>query len=232
VKILALDTTLGACSASVAVGGNAAPRLFNAFELREREHAEVIMLMIEKVMGDARLKFGDLDAIAATVGPGSFTGVRVGVAAARGLALSTGCPLIGISSLEVMAHQALEWLDNAPGMLGIAVDARRGEVYQALFSGAGETISPPDALTPDQAAAHLAETETLVLAGGGAQLVAQAAAANGRKIQTALPDLQPDAAKLASMALTRSPVEGPIHPLYLRAPDAKPQAGKSVPRRD
>ncbi len=230
-KILALDTTLGACSASVAVGESGGPALFSVFERREREHAEVIMVMIEKVMGDAGLAFGALDAIAATVGPGSFTGVRVGVAAARGLALATGHPLIGVTSLEVMAHLALERLEETPGTLAIAVDARRGEVYQALFTGAGETISPPAALTPEQAAAQLPETGTLFIAGGGAQLVARAAPAVGRNCQAVLPDLQPEAAKLAEMALTRRPISGPLHPLYLRAPDAKPQAGKSVPRR-
>ncbi len=230
-KILALDTTLGACSASVSVGGDGAPQLFSAFERREREHAEVIMAMIEKVMGEAGLEFGALDAIAATVGPGSFTGVRVGVAAARGLALAIACPLIGVTSLEVMARQALERLDEAPDTLAIAVDARRGEVYQALFTGAGEIVSPPAALTPEQAAAQLPETGTLILAGSGARLVSEAAAQTGRETQTVLPDLQPDAAKLAELALTRAPIEGSLHPLYLRAPDAKPQAGKSVPRR-
>lgn len=232
-QILALDTTLGACSAAVAVGvgGGGAPRLFSAYEVRQREHAEVIMIMIEKVMADAGLAFDALDAIAATVGPGSFTGVRVGVAAARALALATGRPLIGVTSLEVMAQQALERLDEAPGTLAIAVDARRGEIYQALFTGAGETLSRPAALTPEQAAAQLPETGTLVLAGGGARLVSEAAEASGRTAEAVLPELQPEASKLAEMALDRRPIEGALHPLYLRPPDAKPQAGKSVPRR-
>ena len=228
-KILALDTTLGACSASVAVGETGAHELFSAFELRDREHAEVIMGMIEKVMGEAGLAFSALDAIAATVGPGSFTGVRVGVAAARGLALAADCPLIGVTSLEVMARQALQQLDDAPDTLAIAVDARRGEVYQALYSGAGETLSPPAALTPEQAAAQLPETGTLSIAGSGAHLVGEVEMK--RTANVVLTDLQPDAARLAEMALTRSPIKGPLHPLYLRAPDAKPQTGKSVPRR-
>ena len=236
-NILALDTTLGACSAAVALSGKGKPRFFSAYELREREHAEVIMAMIEKVMHEAGLAFDALDAIAVTVGPGSFTGVRVGVAAARGLALATGHPLIGVTSLEVMARQALDRLDKTPGTLAIALDARRGEVYLALFDGAGEMRIGPAALTPERAAARLPETDKIILAGSGAALVLQAAGESGRDIEAVLPDLQPEASTLARMALTRMalkrpPVEGPLRPLYLRPPDAKPQTGKALPRRD
>ncbi len=230
-NILALDTTLGACSAAVAVSGDGEPVLFCVREPREREHAEVILLMVEKVMSDGGLAFDALDAIAVTIGPGSFTGVRVGVAAARGLALATGLPLIGVTSLEVMARQALDRLDETPDTLVIALDARRGEVYQAVFDGAGETLIDPAALTPEQAVAQLPETGKIILAGGGAALVLAAAAENGRALQAVFPDLQPDASALAQIALTRAPVNGPLSPLYLRPPDAKPQTGKAVPRR-
>jgi len=232
VNILALETTLGACSAAVAVSGKDAPRLFADYETRERAHAEVIMLMVEKVMYEAGLAFDALDAIAVTVGPGSFTGVRVGVAAARGLALATGRPLIGVTSLEVMARQAVERLDDTPGTLAIALDARRSEVYLALFDSAGEMLTKPAALTPEQAAARIPETGKIIVAGSGAALIVQAAGESGRDIEAVLPDLQPDASTLVQMALTRPPVEGPLRPLYLRAPDAKPQTGKALPRRE
>ena len=229
-NILALDTTLGACSAAVARGGGGAPEVFSAYELRDREHAESIVPMITRVMDEAGLSYDALDAIAVTTGPGTFTGVRVGVATARGLALATGLPLIGVTSLEVMAHLALEQLESVPDTLGIVVDARRGEVYVALFDKAGEVILGPVALTPEQAVDALPGKGHVALACGGGELVAQAALTKGLTIETHLPDLQPHAAKLASMALTRPPAEGPLHPLYLRPPDAKPQTGKALPR--
>jgi tRNA A37 threonylcarbamoyladenosine modification protein TsaB len=111
------------------------------------------------------------------------------------------------------------------------VDARRGEVYISLFDGEGAVMSDPAALTPDQAAGLIPGKGHVVLAGGGAGLVSGAATSLGLEFETVLPDLQPSAATLASMALTRNACEGPLHPLYLRPPDAKPQTGKAIPRR-
>jgi tRNA threonylcarbamoyl adenosine modification protein YeaZ len=211
--------------------GAEAPKVFSAYELRTREHAEAIVPMMTRVMDEAGLAYDGLDAIAVTTGPGSFTGVRVGVSTARGLSLALGLPLIGVTSLEVMAHMALEQLDSAPDILGIVVDARRGEVYISLFDGEGAVMSDPAALTPDQAAGLIPGKGHVVLAGGGAGLVSGAATSLGLEFETVLPDLQPSAATLASMALTRNACEGPLHPLYLRPPDAKPQTGKAIPRR-
>lgn len=230
-NILALDTTLGACSAAVLRGEGLDAEIFSAFELRAREHAEAIIPMVTKVMREAELGYGALDAIAVTSGPGSFTGVRVGVATARGLALATGMPIISATSLEVMAHRALGRVEAAPDTLGIAVDARRGEVYLALFDGAGALTLAPGAFTPEQAVDALPKTGRVLLAGGGAALMAAAARNAGREAETDMSELQPDAASLARMALTREMLKEPLKPLYLRPPDAKPQTGKSLPRR-
>lgn len=227
-NILALDTSLGACSAAVVRDGE----IFSAYEKRSREHAEVIMPMIAQVLDEASLGYEALGAIAVTTGPGSFTGVRVGVSTARGLALATSLPLIGVNSLEVMAHIALEKIDARVDVLGIVVDARRGEVYMALYSGEGDVISGPAALSPEQAVEMLPDQGQVVLAGSGGALVADAASKTGLSIECILSELQPDAAGLAVMAMTRSPVEGPLSPLYLRPPDAKPQMGKALPRKN
>lgn len=227
-NILALDTSLGACSAAVVRDGE----IFSAYEKRSREHAEVIMPMIAQVLDEASLGYEALGAIAVTTGPGSFTGVRVGVSTARGLALATSLPLIGVNSLEVMAHIALEKIDARVDVLGIVVDARRGEVYMALYSGEGDVISGPAALSPEQAVEMLPDQGQVVLAGSGGALVADAASKTGLSIECILSELQPDAAGLAVMAMTRSPVEGPLSPLYLRPPDAKPQTGKALPRKN
>ncbi len=227
-NILAFDTTLGACSAAVARREN----VFGAFELRNREHDEVLMPMIGGVLDEAALKYDDLDAIAVTIGPGSFTGVRVGVAAARGFALSLNIPLIALTSLEVMARQALDQLKEAPDVLAVSLDARRSEVYIALFDGAGSTVSEPAALSPEQAAKNLPSSGKILAVGSGAHLLAEAAKSSGRHIEVVMSDLQPDARALAEMALERKPASGPVSPLYLRPPDAKPQSGKAIARRD
>lgn len=229
-NVLALDTTLGACSAAVAHGDPEAPTIRGRYELREREHAEAIIPMIEAVLTDASTRYEALNAIAVTTGPGSFTGVRVGIATARALALALDLPVIGATSLEVMARKALDELKDSPDALGIAVDARRAQVYFALFDGRGEVRSAPQALAPAAAAELLPRRARVVLAGGGAELVRRAAA-NAGEFEAVLPALQPDARVLARVAMTRTPQDEPLHPLYLRAPDAKPQSGKAIPRR-
>ena len=138
-NILAFDTCLGAVSVAVrwrSAGGEWLTR--HAHEVRERGHAERLMPMIAEVMQGAGLAFSDIGRIAVTVGPGTFTGVRGGVAAARGLALASGVTTVGATSLAVMAHQADERIGTARGnrLLAVAVDARRGAVYLQLFPGA------------------------------------------------------------------------------------------------
>ncbi|MEM8744504.1 MAG: tRNA (adenosine(37)-N6)-threonylcarbamoyltransferase complex dimerization subunit type 1 TsaB [Pseudomonadota bacterium] len=229
-NVLALDTTLGACSAAVARGDSAGAVINGQFELREREHAEAIIPMIERALSDAGVVYSDLNAIAVTTGPGSFTGVRVGVATARGLALALDLPLISATSLEVMAHTALGELGEPPDVLAVVVDARRAQVYMAVFDGVGEMQSPPQAVSGEQAFDLLPSGGRIVLAGGGAELVRQSASLPD-SLETALPDLQPDARTLARMALGRTPSRDPLRPLYLRPPDAKPQSGKAIPRR-
>lgn len=226
-NLLALDTTLGACSAAVAKNDKDAPEIFGVFELRERAHAETIMGQVTRALKDAGLSFDDLDALAVTTGPGSFTGVRVGIAAARGLSLATGLPVIGVSSLDVMARMALDDLKSPPERLAVAVDARRGEVYLGLYDASAKPLSPPQALVPCDAAALLKNQKIPVVAGSGAGLIASD---TEQELESVLPDLQPDAATLARMALALEPGNEPVRPLYLRPPDAKPQTGKTIPR--
>lgn len=231
-NILALDTTMQACSVAVLNGTDKSRDLFRLYEERARGHAEALMPMIEKVMDQAGLSFDDLDRIAVTVGPGTFTGVRVGVAAARGLALATGAGLVGVTSLAVIARAAMNESKDVPhgGVIASAADARRGQVYFAMFDAQGRALCDHMALTPEEAAGLLPVSPGAVLAGSAADLIADAANALGRPPQCIFEGLQPDAAVLAIMAAERDDVEPePVSPLYLRAPDAKPQTGKAVP---
>src|SRR5438876_4695058 len=121
-NVLAFDTCLGAVSVAVRWQGARDEWLScDRFELREGGHAERLMPMIAEVMQEAGLAFSDIERIAVTVGPGSFTGVRVGVAAARALALASGITAVGATSLAVMAHQADERLASAHGDRLLAV---------------------------------------------------------------------------------------------------------------
>jgi len=181
------------------------------------------MPMVEAVLAEAGVQPHDLDTIAATQGPGSFTGVRVAIAAARGLALTSDATLFGTDSLTVMARRALrEGL--APDVpFAVAADARRGRLYFGLFGPDGTRREGPDLLTPGDAATRLPHDLTLVLGSGGA-FVEEAAAERGRVLTSALPDLQPGALALAAIAAEsgqRTPI---LRPLYLRPPDAKPQS--------
>lgn len=227
-NILAFDTALGACSAAVLQTGGTAPRLVRAHELRARGHAEALMPMIAHVMEEAGIGYDALDRIAVTVGPGTFTGMRVGVAAARGLALATGLPLVGATTLAVMAHQVLTGEEaGRGGPLAICVDARRGQIYCQVFGVDGQALAPPFVATPEAAAERLTDG-TLTAAGSGAQALAAAAAMRAGSVTAGLPDLQPDAAALAHLAMALEPAPTPVAPLYLRPPDAKPQAGGAV----
>jgi tRNA threonylcarbamoyladenosine biosynthesis protein TsaB len=229
-NVLAFDTCLG--GVSVAVRWQSAHGewlLRDRFEARQGGHAERLMPMIAETMQEAGLGFSDLERIAVTVGPGTFTGVRGGVAAARGLALASGLPGVGATSLAVMAHRADELLGSRDrALLAVAVDARRGMVYLQLFAGAADPTRQPLLLAPEAVAA-LVGVEPVTVVGSGAAAVAAAIVAAGGRAEARLPDLQPHARSLAQLAAALTPVS-PLRPLYLRPPDVKPQSDKSLSR--
>ncbi len=223
--LLAFDTSMGACSAAVWRDGVVARR----FQAMSRGHAEALFPMIREVMAEAGISFADLHAIAVTRGPGSFTGVRVGVAAARGLALAADKPVIAATSLEAIAHGAAQRLtpQQAREPFVVAMDARRGELYCQQFAG-GRAVSDAQALSPEDCA-HTMPHEECIAVGSGAPLLANAAGPDQRVIAL-MPDALPDAADLAAICADRAPETAPLSPLYLRAPDAKPQDGFAVAR--
>jgi tRNA threonylcarbamoyladenosine biosynthesis protein TsaB len=209
--VLGLDTCLSSCSVAVLDGDRV---LASAREVMARGHQERLAPMAREVMAEAGLAFDRLDRIAATVGPGSFTGLRVGIAFAKGLALALDRPAVGIGTLEALAAEAAPIAKG--GLVFAAIDARRGQLYLQAFED-GRALMAPDALTAEVAAARLAELaqgRPLTLVGSGAALLADFApsarvvAAEGA-----------DARHVARLAASREP--GPLKPLYLRSPDAK-----------
>lgn len=236
-NVLAFDTCFGACSAAILwheprpARGRAAEHLVWRYEEMTTGHAERLMPMIDEVLRESGRSLNTLDAITVTEGPGTFTGTRVGVAGARGLALATGLPIRATTSLHVMAHGALAELGSAASdhVLAVCVDARAGQVFVQFFeAGSGNAIAEAAIMLPDAAAAICPDAPLLCVGSGGAA-VADAALRRGRSAESSFPALQPDARVLAHLA-PGLPVRKPFVPLYLRPPDAKPQVGKSLPR--
>lgn len=224
-NILAFDTCFGACS--VAVGrrlGGPQPKIVEVNETMLSGHAERLMPMISEAMTQAGLSFTELDRIAVTTGPGTFTGTRTGIAAARAFVLSTGAATVGLSSLAVMA--AACGSPSAP--LAIVVDARRSEVYLQVFDN-GAPLSEP-AIVTIETAASAGPAGEIVFAGSAALAVAEIARSQGRQATAIEPDLLPRAADMLAMAVSATPSPTPLRPLYLRPPDAKPQTANILIR--
>ena len=232
-NILAFDTCFDSCSVCVArLGDGHVAELASASERFATGHAEKLIPFVAESMSRAGVTFADVDRIAVTVGPGTFTGTRIGIAAARGLALATQIEIVSTTSLAVMAEVTVAELSSnrASGALAIAVDARRDQVYVQLFGEGGlDAKSPPMLLSIDEAS-RMGDDGPLLIAGSGAETIAAVAKQNGREISAHFADLQPEARALARMAVALPVVEGALVPLYLRPPDAKPQDGKSIAR--
>ena len=143
-KILAFDTCFDACSVCVAELRDGLVSLSSRMERFETGHAERLIPMIGEAMDEAGLPFEKLDRIAVTIGPGTFTGTRIGIAAARSLALATNAQTVGVSSLAVMADVARR--EVTAETLAVVTDARRGEVYAQLFGPAhvNQTLADVD----------------------------------------------------------------------------------------
>ena len=226
-NVLAFDTCFGALSVAARWRSAAGEWLWrDAYEVRSSGHAERLFPMIAEVMEGAGLPLSVVDRFAVTAGPGTFTGVRVGVAAARAFALATGKPIVGVTSLAAMAHRAglLLGPEHAGRPLAVAVDARRAMVYFQLFDK-GMPVGAARLATPDEAAGMIAGRRAVVV-GSGAEAVAAAAEAG---VEIRLPDLQPHARSVAMLALELNPL-APLMPIYLRPPDVKPPTGAAVPR--
>ncbi|HEX3654040.1 MAG TPA: tRNA (adenosine(37)-N6)-threonylcarbamoyltransferase complex dimerization subunit type 1 TsaB [Rhizomicrobium sp.] len=222
-KILAVDTALGACSVAV-LDGEAV--LAHRFEFMERGHAEALAPMVQASMREADIRFGDLERLAVTTGPGTFTGQRVGMALMRGLRVALKLPLIGITTLEAMARAAMK---EAGAPLGAALhDAKRGEVYAALYMDDAALLEP--LLLPlGDAVQSIWDSvgkrgEMLGFAGTAASEARERwMALGGTADVTGI--IAPDALWVARIAAMTTPTGDAPRPLYLRPPDARLPVG-------
>ncbi|GAD81311.1 tRNA (adenosine(37)-N6)-threonylcarbamoyltransferase complex dimerization subunit type 1 TsaB [Vibrio ezurae] len=151
-KILALDTSTEFCSAALMIDGEV---LFSG-EVAPREHTTKILPMVDKLLVDAGVKLTDLDALAFGRGPGSFTGVRIGIGIAQGLAFGADLPMLGVSTLQAMAQGA--YRVQGATHVAAAIDARMSEVYWArysrLASGKWQTQDAECVIPPQQLVAQ------------------------------------------------------------------------------
>jgi len=220
--ILAIDTASNFCAACLWQDGT---ELGRAVEDIGKGHAERLMAIIDAALADAGTDYKSITSIAVSVGPGSFTGIRVGVSAARGLALALNVPAAGVTTLAAIAQAARNGHPNA--RIISAIDARREELYLADDSTGGIATM----LNLSDLAA-LATGAPPVIAGSGASLVASAFRTAGIQPRAIVDDTATtaDIAIYARLAAVGQIAGAPPKPLYLRGPDAKPQSGFALPR--
>lgn len=225
-RVLAIDTALGACSAAVLDTERGA--LTEESVPMERGHAEALMPLIARVMAQAKMQFADLERIAVTTGPGSFTGLRVGISAARGISLAANKPAIGLTTLSAYAAPYIHQDDTMP--VTVAVDARHDHVYLQIFGPGGRVLVQPR-ISSLREAARLSANGPARLVGNGAAMVASAWPTNEAPPQLVEMQAAPDIKWVARIGVASSETQGPPRPLYLRQPDAQPQDAARLPRR-
>jgi tRNA threonylcarbamoyladenosine biosynthesis protein TsaB len=223
-SLLAFDCCLRSLSVAVLTGDRITTRATRC----ESGHAELLMPMIADVMAQASVRFADLQRIAVTLGPGGFTSVRVGVAAARGFALALGVPAVGQSSLQALAHAAGDSaIPEGAARLISVIPAGKGGFYWQPFSVAGAVLSPAMLIESDSMPAQKIDHGD-VLIGPGAVDVLALLPMQDHPVRT-MPDLLPRADILAKIAKHLTP-QSELRPIYLRAADARPQTGQALLR--
>lgn len=237
--LLAIDTATDACSVAVLAEDAVAA---HRSALMARGHAEALMPMVVETLAAAGLGFADLGAVGVTVGPGAFTGLRIGLSAARGISLAAGIPVLGATTLEVLAHGVPE-AERAGASIVAVIESKRADLYVQAFGADLGPLGEPAALMPDDLAQALPDGR-LVLAGDGAARASEAlqgealqgealtAGTGADRISLSASGPHPDARVLAALIAARLGELGAglddlaaPEPLYLRPPDAKRPAG-------
>jgi tRNA threonylcarbamoyladenosine biosynthesis protein TsaB len=216
--ILAIDTALDACAAAV-LDTSANKILAHESRAMKRGHAEALMPLIARVMKNSGIAFTSLDRVAATAGPGSFTGLRVGLSAARGIALAAKKPVVGLTTLTAYAAPVVS--ENGEHPIIAAIDARHDHVYFQVVSGDGSSLIKPK-IAPIAEALEASRFDTPHLVGNAAKILADRWPKDAAPPFKVEPLPAPDIGWVAWLGAAVSPESSPARPYYLRAPDAKP----------
>lgn len=226
-KILAIDTALDACSAAVYDSAENRVLAMLSHDMR-RGHAEALIPTISNVMKAAQLEYEALDRIATTVGPGSYTGLRVGISAARAIGFAASKPVLGITTLAAFTAPLIAENGNVPAVA--AIDARHGNIYFHMV-GAGNRVllSPRHASLED--ATQVIVGGPVRLVGPGAQLLSERWPRNAPHLPISVDTrAAPNVEWVARLAAEADAVRSPAKPLYLRAPDVTPQDSHRIER--
>jgi tRNA threonylcarbamoyladenosine biosynthesis protein TsaB len=226
-RILAIDTALDACGACVLTRDATEPVAAESIAM-ERGHAEALLPLIERVVARLDSGFAALDRVAVTIGPGSYTGLRVGIAAARAIGLAAGVPVVGVTTLSALMAPLVS--SERRRVVAAAINARHGQFYLQVVAPGGRTVIPPT-LIGLRDAIRLIGTGPVTLTGSGAAAIAVEALTTGIDVLVQDPAGAPEIAWVARLGLAADPAQALPKPLYLRAADAKPQHLARLPRR-
>ncbi len=225
-RILAVDTAISACSACVLDAGATQPLAIRS-DMMERGHAEALVPLLAELEADIPGGFASVDKIAVTVGPGSFTGLRVGLSAARAMGVGLGIPVVGVGTLAAFAAPAVT--SDGTLVIAAAIDARHGNVYMQAVGPGGRLLVSPRIASLTEAARALGSGAVRIV-GPAADLLAAAALDIGLQVFVDPPVRAPDILWVARLGLAADPRSAPPDPLYLRGPDAKPQGHARIAR--
>lgn len=217
--ILAIDTALDACAAAV-LDTESGSLIAQESLAMKRGHAEALMPLIARIIKASGVGFSRLDRIAVTTGPGSFTGLRVGLSAARGIALAASKPVVGLTTLSAYAAPVVS--QNGEHPVISAIDARHDHVYFQAVSGNGGSLIRPK-VAPIAEALEAANLGAAHLVGNAAKILSERWPADVPPPFRVDAQPAPDIAWVAWLGAAASPDTAPARPYYLRAPDAKPQ---------
>ena len=216
-KVLAIDSALGACSVAVwdqtVISGQQ--------EIMSRGHVEVLIPMVQAVITESGMEFSQLELIAVSIGPGSFTGLRAGLAAARGLGIALNIPVHGVTTLEAVAASAIRQRPSGPGdAILVALETKRADIYVQEFDHQGVAQGEPLAQLPLVASELL--TDRVSLCGDGAEKVlAELPMTRRENVNHLLGVERPDAGEIAIIAANRMRQPVLAEPLYIHPPAAR-----------
>lgn len=226
-RVLAIDTALGACSACILESGAPEPESHESLVM-ERGHAEALMPLVDRVVSATEGGFSRIDRVAVTIGPGSFTGLRVGISAARAIALAADIPVVGVTTLSALLAPMVAAGDRR--LLAAAIDARHGAVYFQAVAPGGRSVVTPAHITVRDAVRFLG-SGPVALTGSAAAIVATEAVQAGVLVSLTEAELAPEVTWVARLGMAADPGNALPKPLYLRAPDARPQDAARIARR-
>jgi tRNA threonylcarbamoyladenosine biosynthesis protein TsaB len=220
-KLLGIELSSAVGSIALLADGDISERTIQT----PREQTARTLACVDELLGAAGLALRELDGVTFGRGPGSFTGLRVGIATMQGLALATGRPLLGVSALDALAHVAASGAPGGEHVIGAWIDAWRGEVYAARFSADGTPDGDPIVAPPAAALAQVGGDRVLLVGDGVAahRDAVTALAPEARLADPLAPPLAPAVAELAARAVAGGarPAPHAIRPIYVRRPDAE-----------